>query len=98
MRRLIIIVLVLVGVAVLVFEPDARRAVVGLYHRTIGGWFRPAGWTPPGAHDVKVYVPRGGRSYHRKGCPRMKGRTGVPTPLAQARELYPPCPECRPPE
>jgi hypothetical protein len=45
----------------------------------------------------KVYVMRGGTFYHLKGCPRLEGEIGVPTPLPEARELYQPCPDCHPP-
>jgi hypothetical protein len=47
--------------------------------------------------QVKVYVPRYGQYYHRKGCPELKGVIGVPTPLPEAAALYAPCPVCNPP-
>jgi len=85
MRRLFIVAL-LVGAAVVVFVPGVRQRVVGGVRNTLSEWTRPDAGPVKHLNIVKVYVPRGDRYYHRKNCP-----------LEKARELYPPCPVCRPP-
>lgn len=47
--------------------------------------------------QVRVYVPRGGRYYHRQDCPEIDSLNAVPTPLSEAAALYKPCPVCNPP-
>lgn len=65
-----------------------------LYHRMMGS----SGRRPPAAgRPTRVFVPRGDRYCHRKGCRRIGSRAAVPTPLQTARELCEPCPVCRPP-
>ena len=97
LKKLFLILLICGGVvALFVYVPEARQAVANVFHKakedigpgppptTIGG-------------DVRVYQPRGDRYYHRKGCPRMEGKSAVPMALSKAKAIAQPCPECNPP-
>ncbi len=98
LRKIVLIVAVVAIVLLVAFEPGAQKVARRLYNRTVGSWFDTPSWRPPGTAEItKVYVLRNGRRYHRKGCPELGGRRGVPTRLDKAKEMYQPCPVCDPP-
>ncbi|MFO8006765.1 MAG: hypothetical protein R6V05_03425 [Candidatus Brocadiia bacterium] len=95
-KKLILLVVVVVAVLLVAFEPRVQNAIKGLWQEEVVDYADPD-WQPPGTQAInKVYLPRGGTYYHRKGCPHMQGQ-GVVTPLEKARELARPCPRCKPP-
>jgi len=96
MRKLLLIALLVAG-AVVLFVPSVRQRVVGGVCNTVSEWTKPDAGPVKHLHIVKVYIPRGDRYYHLKNCPQIAGRTAVPMQLEKARELYRPCPVCRPP-
>ena len=95
MRKLVVLIVLLVAVVVLV--PGLRQKVWSRVSGTVAEWTKADSGPVKGRETLKVYVPRGDRYYHLKDCPQIAGRTAVPTPLEQAREMYQPCPVCNPP-
>jgi hypothetical protein len=47
--------------------------------------------------QIRVYVPRNGRYYHRRDCPEIDSLNAVPMALPKAAALHEPCPVCNPP-
>jgi hypothetical protein len=97
MRRILLFVILALIVLILVFEPEARRTIGGLYSNTVGEWFRAEPRRPASPGMQKVFTVAGGKYFHRKDCPEIEGRRAVVMPVAKARELYKPCPVCNPP-
>lgn len=96
MRKLV--VLVILAAAVVAFVPGLRQRIWHGVRSTVAEWTKPDAGPVKGREITKVYVPRGDRFYHRWGCTQIAGRTAVPTRLDEARELYQPCPVCKPPK
>ena len=96
MRKVLVVIVILV--AVLVWVPGLREKVWSGVSNTVGEWTKPDAGPVKGVNIVKVYVVRNGPYYHTKDCPEIAGKTVVSTNLAEARELYKPCPVCKPPQ
>ncbi len=92
-----VIVLIVLVAAVLYFVPAVRQRIFGGVRGTVSEWTAPDAGPVKGMEPVKVYVPRGDSYYHLKNCPRIAGSTPVVMALQEAREMYKPCPVCKPP-
>ena len=95
-RTLFFLIIIIAGVIYGLSRPDVRAHLSVLWaqvrHDSMGEGSRTL------ANEPKVFVPRNDPYYHRKGCPRMEGKTPVPMPLSKAKAIAQPCPECRPPQ
>jgi hypothetical protein len=96
MRKLF--VLLVLATAVVLWVPGVRERIWSTVSGTVAEWTKPDAGPVKGMEVIKVYVPRGDSYYHRKDCPLIAGKTAVPTNLELARELYHPCPVCKPPQ
>ena len=97
LRRLLLIIVVIAGLgAVWVFVPAVQHKVLGFLHAAKEDIGPAEGDATMGA-ELKVFLPRTDRCYHRRGCPKITGQ-GVPRPLVQAKALARPCSHCKPPE
>jgi hypothetical protein len=95
MRKLLVVILI--GVAVLVWFPGPREKIGSAINSAFSGIFKPGTGAMPGTNVFKVYVLRDGPYYHLATCPQIVGKTPVVMTLPEARELYKPCPVCNPP-
>ena len=95
--KLLFVLVCLAAIGICAANPRLRSRIGGCAE-SVTQEVTPGNSTDTLGGDVKVYVIRGGSYYHTKDCPRLEGEIGVPTPLSQARELYPPCPDCNPPQ
>ncbi len=100
MQKFVWIGLVIALVAVFTFVPEARRLFTKPFTDPELEMLETGGSQAGLADVTKVYITRvaGDQYYHAyKECPQIRGLTVVPRPLEEARQLYEPCPVCRPP-
>ena len=93
--RNVVIIAVIVFVTLMVVRPDMRRRVVTFFRGAAHAVKEDVVADEPLDPD-KVYTLAGDVHYHRKDCPLVEGHRAVPMPLEKARELYKPCPVCKP--
>ena len=97
MRKIIFLLIVCGAVAVVLTTPQVRSAIRELLQVAKEDMGPGEGKKTIAGH-IKVFVPRGDQYYHSAGCPRLETLNAVPTPLEEAKGLYRPCPECKPPK
>ena len=96
MRKLLLVIVIVA--AVLIWVPGLRQKIWSGVSTTVAEWTKPDAGPVKGMNIVKVYNVRGEDYYHVKDCPQIAGKVAVPMTLQEARELYKPCPVCKPPQ
>ena len=95
MRKLLVVIIIVV--AVLVWVPGLREKIWSAIDSSMSGLTAPSATQPQGNSVTKVYILRDGPYYHLGDCPQIAGKTPVVMTLLEAKELYQPCPICKPP-
>jgi competence protein ComEC len=82
-KRIVLLVVVLIGTLTSVALPQAKQAPVPPVQEQ--------------TKEVTVYVTRTGAKYHAGSC-RYLSRSKIPISLKEAKKSYTPCSVCRPPQ
>lgn len=94
--RGILVLVIIVGIGICAANPTLRGKIGGCAE-SVKQEVTPGTGTETIQGHPKVYVIRGEPFYHRRECPMLEGKIGVPTALPRAVDLHEPCPECDPP-
>ncbi len=99
MKKNLAIIICIVVIGLIVFDHGTREWVLGLLG--IGGEKKGKGLEhalTKGSKVKMVSITRFDETYHVKGCEKTKGKPRVPMAINKAKEIYKPCPVCKPPK